>query len=157
MFAAWCDNKPSGKLCVKYLLRAGAHVNKINQFGQNALQISAARTSTIYYSRVDYHNHYGKDVCMLLLAAGETIEGNTVKRFIFPEYDYCTEYVPQYLQDIRKIQLSLKWACREVIRKKLIQLDPHTNLFIRAPKLGLPKLLQSYLLYDMSVDCRESN
>ena len=151
MFAAWCDNKLSSKLCVKYLLRAGAHVNKINQFGQNALQISVATKTTFFFFQAECDDHYGKDVVILLLAAGETIEGTTVKRIHFNGYGNRTEDVPQYLQDFKKIQLSLKWACREAIRKKLIQLDPHTNLFIRVPKLRSPKILQSYLLYDMSV------
>ena len=102
---------------------------------------------------MDYVDYHGKDVIMLLLAAGETVEGNSVKRIHFNGYSYnYTQDVPQYLQDLKKIQLSLKWVCRDIIRKKLVQSDPHTNLFIRIPKLGLPKILQSYLLYDMSVE-----
>ena len=34
----------------------------------------------------------------------------------------------------------------------LLKLDPHENLFIRVPRLPLPKALQSYLLYDQSLD-----
>ena len=103
----------------------------------------------------DYGNHDGKAVIMFLLAAGEKIEGNIVKGEDSCGYHSRTWDVPQYLQDFKKIKLSLKWACREVIRRKLIQSDPHTNLFIRVPKLGLPKILQSYLLYDMSLECKE--
>ena len=92
---------------------------------------------------------------MLLLAAGENIKGTTVDRINYGGYYNYTQDVPQYLQDFKKIQLSLKWACRETIRKKLIQSYPHTNLFVKVPVLGLPKPLLSYLLYDMSVECRE--
>ena len=31
-------------------------------------------------------------------------------------------------------------------------LDPHTDLFFKMPKLGLPTSLTSYLLYNVSVD-----
>ena len=38
------------------------------------------------------------------------------------------------------------------IRNRLLVLDPHENLFLRFPGLGLPKLLASYLMYDVTVD-----
>ena len=41
--------------------------------------------------------------------------------------------------------------CREAIRKHLIDVRPHINLFERVPWLGLPQLLQSYLLYDLEL------
>ena len=156
MFAAWCDQWHESTLCVKRLLRSGAHVNKINKFGQNALQISVASNTTFCYKKGDYGKHYGKDVIMLLLAAGESIEGATVDRINYGGYYTYTQNVPKYLQDFHKIKLSLKWACREVIRKRLIQSDSHTNLFIKVPKLGLPRLLHLYLLYDMSLECKET-
>ena len=34
----------------------------------------------------------------------------------------------------------------------LLKLDPHENLFVRVPRLPLPKALQSYLLYDQTLD-----
>ena len=156
MFAAWCDSWHESTLCVKRLLRSGAHVNKINKFGQNALQISVASNTTFCYKKDDYGDHYGKDVIMLLLAAGECIKGTTVDRINYSGYYNYTQNVPKYLQDFNKIKLSLKWACGEVIRKRLIQCDPHTNLFINVPKLGLPKPLHPYLLYNMSVECKET-
>ena len=48
--------------------------------------------------------------------------------------------------------LHLSHLCRDVIREHLQELDQRENLFIRVPRLGLPKPLQSYLLYDMSLD-----
>ena len=38
MFTAWCDQWRESTLGVKRLLSSGAHVNKINKFGQNALK-----------------------------------------------------------------------------------------------------------------------
>ena len=57
------------------------------------------------------------------------------------------DYLPQI-----QIKFNLKHLCREAIRKHLLKLDPHTHLFDRVPRLGLPSLLTEYLLYDMSLD-----
>ena len=46
----------------------------------------------------------------------------------------------------------LKHICREAIRKHLLELDPHSHLFGRIPRLGLPHPLKQYLLYEMSLD-----
>ena len=51
-----------------------------------------------------------------------------------------------------EIELFLIDLCRTSIRKHLLQVNPHGNLFFRVPKLGLPFSLFDYLLYDMSVD-----
>ena len=34
----------------------------------------------------------------------------------------------------------------------LLKLDLHENLFVRVPRLPLPKALKSYLLYDQTLD-----
>ena len=78
---------------------------------------------------------------MLLFAAGEIIDDITVEKFDFrksvelPDLLFCLQYL-----------------CREAIRRHMINLDPHTHLFSRIPKLGLPTLLTEYLLYDVSLD-----
>ena len=41
--------------------------------------------------------------------------------------------------------------CREAIRKQLLKMSQE-NLFVRVPKLGLPKPLQKFLLYNVSLD-----
>ena len=123
MWAA-CNQWHPGILCFKRLLREGAHVNKINKFGQNALQISVAWNATFCQKKEDHGDHYGKDVIMLLLAAGVSIEGTTVDRMNLGGHYLFTLDVAQYLQDFKKIKLSLKWACRNVMRKRLIHLDP---------------------------------
>ena len=49
------------------------------------------------------------------------------------------------------LRFDLKHLCREAIRKHLLELDLHTHLFGRIPKLGLPKPLTEYLLFRMSL------
>ena len=59
--------------------------------------------------------------------------------------------IPDYVKQEDE-ESHLKHLCRVRIRTHLLELDPHENLFIRVPELGLPKSLVSYLLYDVTVD-----
>ena len=116
--------------CLKLLLRYGAEIDVRNRQSENALQHCVA-------------SHRGTkesdDICRLLFAAGERPDG------------ICDEKIPDCLK-FKDVQLELKHICREAIRKHLLELDPHTHLFGRVPRLGLPSLLIDYLLYDMSLD-----
>ena len=47
-------------------------------------------------------------------------------------------------------QMSLKHLCRKVIRRCLLSSHPPTNLFSKAPKLGLSSVLTSYLTYNVN-------
>ena len=56
--------------------------------------------------------------------------------------------------------VCLRTQCRRAIRKYLIDGDPLVNFFVKVPKLGLPSALNSYLLYDVSLeelDVRDDN
>ena len=63
---------------------------------------------------------------------------------------------PRFLFDVIP-DLSLKHLCRKAIRKHLLELDPHSHLFGRVPKLGLPTLLNEYLLYDVTFENDDEN
>ena len=81
------------------------------------------------------------NVLDLLFAAGEEDS----------KYENFPDYLP-YSSDI-----NLRRLCRKTIRKHLLELDRHTHLFGRVPKLGLPKLLQSYLLYYQTLDSESTD
>ena len=83
--------------------------------------------------------NYGEKESRLLFAAGESLEN--VGESKIPD---CLKF--------KDLQLLLKQICREAIRKHLLDLDPHSNLFCRIPRLGLPQLLNQYLLYGESLD-----
>ena len=86
-----------------------------------------------------------KENVMLLVAAGETIDGTVVKRG-------GTE--PVNVSDFISYtdhKLYLKNMCRSTIRNHLIKMDPHDNLFRRIPFLGLSPSLTEYLLYDVTI------
>ena len=54
-------------------------------------------------------------------------------------------------------ELSLSHLCRDVIRKHLLELDQHENLFVRVPRLGLPAALQKFLLFNSSLEFDEND
>ena len=122
--------------CAKLLLQLGAKINlraKINirnSTSNNSLKLQMAP-----------HNDSSdrSDICLLLYAAGETIDGST-----------DAEKLPDCLK-FKALKLNLKHLCREGIRNHLLDLDPHTHLFGRIPQLGLPSLLTEFLLYDAAL------
>ena len=131
---------PSRLQCVKLLLQLGVKINTTNALNQNALKRFIIRCRSAK-----------RDTGMLLLAAGETPDGPIV---------HCADSTgsraqvpfPDYLKPATEVQLDLMHQCRERIRKHLIDIDPHENLFLRIPKLGLPRSLSQYLLFYTSLD-----
>ena len=114
---------------VTFLLRAEASINEKDKYGKNALVLNG---SSYFPSPVK------QQVSLLLIAARETTDGTTFN----------------HTAKLRENDLSIRLLplCRETIRNHLMSLDPHTHLFIRVPKLGLPSLLRKYLLYDMALE-----
>ena len=116
---------------VRLLLAAGAEVNKRNFEGHNAL--------AYHIDRLRYLPPDG-DICMLLLAAGETVDDTTTE--VLREMKGI-----DYFFDNEK-KLDLMQICRVTIRNQLLRIS-HLNLFVRVPKLGLPPSLSKYLVYDL--------
>ena len=88
----------------------------------------------------------------LLYAAGESVNPVTVgtpewfrKQNGEEEFD-----IDNYLE-LTDSKLSLQHMCREVIRTRLIRMNPHQHLLDRIPRLGLPSLLTSYLLFHVNL------
>ena len=124
--------------CLKLLLKQGAHVNITSNNGQNALQYLIQRPFI----------PMKKLVAMLLFAAGEMLGRNKPKG----STDCGDVKMPEFMLHLVQPTLCLKDICRKFIRDYLLQVDPHTNLFQRVPRLGLASILQSYLLFDLSLD-----
>ena len=139
----------------KLLLKAGVHVNK-KYMDCNALAwycYNPHNNAMILY--LDQNEHPNEIILMLLYAAGEVVEWSEVEdwAFLIPECLQGAEAVKK-----RKKCASLRDLCRVSIRSRFLNLDRHTNLFIRVPKLGLPSLLTRYLLFDMTLDiCTEED
>ena len=148
--------------CVSLLLEAGADVN---QFGYNdwhkfvgpplalasltcnvkavcQLLHRGAKINVILHDlrkRRDTDSVARSRVARLLFAAGET------KVFVD-----VVNPVKSGAESENHLQLDIKNICRRTIRKHLLHLDPHENLFIRVPRLGLKVALQRFILYDVA-------
>ena len=128
----------NGLRCLELLLRAGAHVNKTNQSGKNAV--------TLHYTGTEPVNWWA---LLLLITAGEKLRRMAGYPLAW-DTNYAHGELPDYIL-YKRNDLNLKHICRDVIRKHLLKVS-NVNLFIRAPRLGLPSALTSYILYDVSLD-----
>lgn len=126
-------NKGNTHNIVKLLLKQGANVNIINHDGHNASK---------YHIFMNYVKP-NRQLLLLLFTAGEMDDGIPVG----PLNISLSRYLPQ----TKPRKLILKRICREAIRRHLLNLNPHENLFLRIPHLGLSSLLTKYLLYNMSL------
>ena len=84
------------------------------------------------------------DVCMLLYAAGETTDSRTVEKL------FRNKVLNRVMG--KEKQMGLRHLCRQKVREHLLELNPHGNLFHRVPKLGLPKFLTNFMLYNVSLE-----
>ena len=57
----------------------------------------------------------------------------------------------------KNLDINLKDVSRGTIRKHLLHLNSHENLFQRVPRIGLPKILSQYIVYDLCIDDDESS
>ena len=116
------------------LLQAGAKINVVNKSNQNALKHHMVECQSV-----------NRETIKLLVTAGETLDGAT---------NTVTNTRNQLLNigDYLEQEDTLKGACREAIRKHLLQLDPREHLFYRVPKIGLPAEITKFILFGLSLD-----
>ena len=117
--------------CLRSLLQAGANVNVDKVPGHNC----EAKIAFLKKLHLDPNNL--QMVIDLLLAAGEELVG---------------EELPD-----TPAEINLSHLCRASIRKHLLLLDRHENLFVRVPRLGLPAVLTEYVLFTQKLQNFESN
>ena len=108
----------SGVLCLQVLLSAGAHVNKTNGLGQNALE---------YY--LTECRRPRKNVMILLYAAGEKVNPVTVgtPEWFRKQSGQNSFDIDTYLE-LTESKLCLQHMCRDTIRTRLIGINPHLHL-----------------------------
>ena len=120
---------------VKTMFSIGAKINLSNSYGQNIMGQYIRR-----------YKSYNRTMVLLLYAAGETLDDTTFQRIRTSNPIWITDFNRQ-----PDAEVILSVLCRRTIRNHLLDLDPHTNLFYRVPKLGLPQLLSSYLVFNFSI------
>ena len=97
-----------------------------------------------------YTNSREVDLLLVRMLADGYIRSNLLDLlFAAGEEDPKNGNLPEYLPPQNEI--ILKHLCRKTIRKHLLEVDPHTHLFGRVPKLGLPSSLFEYLLYNQTL------
>ena len=136
----WCTARRDDIVNMKILLRAGIHINQpemkiVKNIWGLKIDIDHAGPNVLTkYLRI-FDTLSNPEVIILLYAAGETINMADV-------------VIPDYLE--LEIDNTLMNICRTSVRTHLL-VASRVNLFVRIPRLGLPKLLQSFLLYDMKL------
>ena len=144
--------------CMNILIHAGADLNATDSDGYSALAASvgpglktpsmmtctelllqkgadvskALREESMIY--IDYV--FSLEGFMLLYAAGVPLDEN------------ATIHGRHLVQE--NSTMRLQNICRGAIRKHLLELDS-TSLFVRVPRLGLPRSMTSHLLYDVKL------
>ena len=112
---------------LKLLYAAGANVNMVD--------INTG-TAALHRER--------SEILKLMFAAGENIDeagqdATRIKQELNPE-----------------LELNLSHLSRNAIRKHLLQMSS-LNLFQQIPKLGLPKVLQKFLLYNIKFEDEDTS
>ena len=117
--------------CVKLVLQAGARVNKTNRQDRNALDRCLCNQPM----------RFTEDIARLLFAAGEKIRDAKPKSDILKKLKAKEDDI-----------MSLKAICRKSIRRHLLDLDPHLNLFQRIPKFEATHVVKEYMLFRCTLD-----
>ena len=144
---------------VKMLLNYGANVNCVHHsFGTVLLMGGYKENEEIVKIALKYNaeinigqaqvNEYPdipetankNDAIMLMAAAGE----------LYPFEEYSDEELPEKIVEARD-DLSLMNMCRKVIRNAVIMRGNNENMFDARTKMGLPSLMEDYLVFDMSL------
>ena len=135
---------------VRLTLRKGIKVNVRDNESLNALTFHLKNTFKL-------DDPHCSTFAMLLLSAGETVDTDGRIKLL-KQFNQNDDMVPveasEYLRS--SAEISLMNICRETIRKHLLQMND-VNLFIRVPRLPLPKLIMSNLLYDVTLDQEEED
>ena len=118
-------HSPNYVACMKKLLRAGIHINKHDKLSnRNVLERILFRDEPSKY----------ENAITLLSVAGEILEATDVGK------------IPEKLK-LQNENFELRNICRGAIRKHLLKLDLHQNLFSRIPLLGLPPMLTQLMCH----------
>ena len=151
--------------CFKGFIRAGANVNLADSNGTTAmhmlLQERQRCPSTITYvkrflaagANVNMANNVGTFID--IFSSSYQIDQCEAKfiKLLFAAGDKITKPSDEVKRILNEAgEMNLSHLCREANSKHLLDLDPHENLFGRVPRLRLPAALQSFLLYDQTLD-----
>ena len=130
--------KSSNYEYIDILVQAGAHVNRVN----------SEESTVIDYLINDYNINTAKN------AEADTSGQlhKCIKFLVHTGADVKSQDFNECIMTSRKLRNTLKHLCREVIRNHLLSNWPNSNLLVSVPQTNLSSLLQSYVLYENTVD-----
>ena len=142
--AAWKGNLRY----VKLLLESGAQINRSTFFDyKEGVEHIISDDSLMFYCEIMATKHHR--ILMLLVTAGEDLNSALEET---KHFRYMRRYMTLGQQEQSDPpNLNLANICRKAIRKHLLQLDPHSHLFARIPRLPLPAALARYLLFNQNL------
>lgn len=141
--------------CMQILLEGGANINAIDPEFGTTLSIAGYMGSTTmirmawnYQAKINispkepdqYPRICDDEALTMLFAIGQ--------KWSFFESGHPD--IPNYLTESRN-EKSLKNICRKAIRNNIIESGRHIDLFRDISLLGLPNLINSYLLYHVNI------
>ena len=132
--------------CTQLMLKSGVRINRRDMFHKNSLETALVE---LYKSKST--KTCAKVAPMLLFAAGVKLHRKLKRNEGVPSPFIKRREFLHFLP-LSGCNFSLKHLCRKAIRKHLLQVDKHTNLFTRVTQLLLPRHLPEYLVYDMSLE-----
>ena len=149
--------KQGNQKCVQYLISKGANMNMVDQeqfetpllkasfnmhYGCARLLLLAGAPVNMGSSKNDapFRTTVNKTMVLLLHAAGEIliIDDSIVRKFA--GHIYCESN-----------KVRLKHQCRRAIRNHMLEVDLYRNQILRVQRLGLPKPLVSYMLFNQPI------
>jgi ankyrin repeat protein len=135
--------------CVKLLVNAGSKLDLVCGLGSTALSRATCRRRIAYIERDDE----GRENCVKeLLAAGAkvTMLSNFDHRPKLKKYIAAAGVIGYNYPNEEKCD-CLMCKSRDSIRKQMMKVSD-VNMFVRVPQLGLPHIIQSFLLHGVTLD-----
>ena len=152
----WCASNGYDSF-LEYLVKSGADVNRPlkhriplaeaafeNNVSCAKLPLKAGADVKVqwkYYAKC--RKLPSREMTLLLYAAGILFD---IIVCVKPNIPHSQDI----LQEIRN-ETDLMSLCRETIRRQIVCKNEGSNLFIKVPRLGLPPLLSSYLLFGLTL------
>lgn len=155
--------KRGWKSCINILMQHGCDLNEMGEGCQTAL-VAAGLKGNLDCLRLLLKSNAQINVCqeyhnpspeMTYLQAEDRLrqEQGISMLFVAGQKFRATksEHVPNVLKQEKQCT-DLKHFCRMSIREHIVKADPNVHLFQQIPKIGLPSLLNDYLLYNISLE-----
>ena len=144
----------NGYNCISLLLNFGVHLNLDHKGRSISERHLLKRQGPLVLSLSSYQSDWNRRVLELLFAAGNKTDGTSIDATSnnpFSFFRVTAVPVPEFLQKLNTPDFCLTDMCRITIRKHLLRLS-QVNLYLRIPRLGLPPLLERYVLYGIALD-----